>query len=235
MADQPATRSGRRRAAKPPRRFPKVLLIALGLVVVVVAAVFVLVVPGLHDDAAPGPTASIAAGLEVRPILAETAFIPSTPAGSAAAQPAATGIPDELQAEFDAMTACTIVVKGISTEPVLGCDETKKFILGPAQLTQTDLASALALANSEATAWLVEVRLNEKGTETLTALSTGLAKQSGAQQQMAVILNGQILDVLQVTAPLTGGVFQITQNYNQGRALSIAAALSSPVDSGSST
>jgi hypothetical protein len=233
MAEQPVTRSGRRKAAKPERRFPQPLWIALVLVLAVVVAVLVLVVPGRHEDAAPGPTPTIAAGLEVRPVLAEASFVSESPA-DAAAQPTA-DVPGELQEQFNSMTACTTVVKGISSEPVLGCDETKKYLLGPTQLAQPDLASALALANSGATAWLVEIRLNEEGSKTLTTLTTDLAKRGGAQKQMAVILNGQILDVLPVTAPLTNGVFQITQDYNQGRALSIAAALSSPLDAGATT
>jgi preprotein translocase subunit SecD len=201
-------------------------------VVAVIVAVVLFILPNRDDGSSPGPTPSIAAGIEVRPVLTEKAFLPSTSTETASAQPAPTGIPDDLQAEFDAMTACTTVIKGISTEPVLGCDETTKFVLGPAQLSQSDLSSALALANDKATAWLIEVRLNEEGTKTLTDLTTMLAEQSGAQQQMAVILNGQILDVLPVTAPLTGGVFQLTQDYPQRPPLSIAAALSSPAESG---
>jgi hypothetical protein len=199
-------------------------------VIVVVAVVIALVLPGRNDDPSPGPTPSIAAGLEVRPVLAEESFVPASPTGTP--QPVDTGLPAELRTRYDAMTACTTIVKGISSEPALGCDETTKYILGPARVSQPDLSSALALSNSQADGWLVEIRLTEQGAETLTALTTELAKLPGRQRQMAVILNGQILDVVPVTAPMTNGVFQVTQDYSQQRALSIAAALSSPAESG---
>lgn len=267
MAEAPATRSGRRRAERSPRRSPVLLWAGPGTAALAVVLVIVVLLTGRDDDDTAA-TPTVTANLQMRPVLQEaslpaaasstatatgttpgaaptaspatgttrppsttggsTATGEGTASGTASATDRATTVATQLESDFAALDRCTIFTRAPADEAGLGCTTATKYLLGPAEITQSEVTSALAVTGEDSLDWLVEVRLSDTGTKRLAALTTRLAEQEGARQKVAVVLDGEILAVVTVRDPLTGGTFQIAGMFTQSQALSLAAALSGP-------
>lgn len=174
------------------------------------------------------PTTSPATGTPRPPATTggPTATEKDTASGAASATDSATTALARLESDFAALDRCTVSTRAPADEAALGCTTATKYLLGPAEITQGDVTSALAVADGDSVGWLVEVRVSDTGTKKLAALTTRLAEQQGARQKVAVVLDGQVLAVVTMHDPLTGGAFQIVGTFTQSQALSLAAALS---------
>jgi hypothetical protein len=154
------------------------------------------------------------------------------PSGTAAATPAPapsidrSTVPDALRADYSGLSSCTVAVPETVAGPALGCTDTAKYLLGPAEVVLADVDSALTLAGNDPGTWLIEVRMADAGAAKLAALSEWLAARKGAPQKLAVVFDGRVVSVTAVTSPIADGTIQLHGDFTQSQALSLAAALS---------
>ncbi len=144
-----------------------------------------------------------------------------------------TGVTKALDAKFAALD-CTKAVnrQGGNIDdpnaPLVACnrDGTGKYILGPAEVVGTDVASASAnLDQTNGNGWMVLLNFNGKGTSKFGALTTRVVKLASPQNQVAVVLDGLVYTSPQINSAITAGNAQITGNFTQVQASDLANVL----------
>ncbi|MEV2215185.1 protein translocase subunit SecD [Streptomyces sp. NPDC050997] len=170
----------------------------------------------------------------------------ATPSGSASgspsASPSASGSPSadtsKLQAQYAALD-CTKqkaradAGKGTrATDPVVACGQNsqgqwQKYVLGPAEVDGTDVKKADAVLNTTTGAgWTVTMDFTGKGSKKFADITGKLAQNQSPQNQFAIVLDGDVVSDPFVKQALTGGSAEISGNFNQESAQSLANMLS---------
>ncbi|MFR0353851.1 protein translocase subunit SecD [Streptomyces sediminimaris] len=162
----------------------------------------------------------------------------SSPSPSASGSSAASDGAAKLQAQYAALD-CT--KKSVQTtagkdakasEPTLACGKNssgqwQKYILGPAAVDGTDVKKAQAVFNTQTAAgWTVTMEFTGKGTKKFADITGQLAQKQSPQNQFAIVLDGEVVSDPYVKQALTGGNAEISGNFTQEEAQSLANMLS---------
>ena len=122
-------------------------------------------------------------------------------------------------------------------KPLITCDDTltQKYLLGPVEVDGTAITDASAQLGTSSQgvstgAWVVSVTLNDAGATKFNAMSTRLygyyaASSTDPRAQFAFVLDGKVLEAPAMIGQITGNTSQITGNFTQSSAQTLANQL----------
>ncbi len=149
----------------------------------------------------------------------------------------------ELQKEFDNFTCADIGVEQSNVapadKPLITCEinstseqaqPDSKYILGPVEVAGERIKDATnsLVANSQGVStneWGVNIVFDSKGSEQFAKVTTRLAALQGAQNQFAIVLDGEVISAPRTLAVITDGKPQITGNFTQETSKTLADQL----------
>lgn len=103
-----------------------------------------------------------------------------------------------------------------------------KYLLGPAVLTGSEVASARATLDTAGGAgWTILLDFTSAGAAKFAAATTRLAQNQSPQNQFAIVIDGAVLSAPAVSQALTGGTAEISGNLTEKEAKALAAKLNS--------
>ncbi|MEU0301594.1 protein translocase subunit SecD [Streptomyces sp. NPDC006175] len=170
----------------------------------------------LKQDATPTPSASTSGGSET---------------------PAATGTPDPataaLEKKFTALDCSDPAARakagdGVKPEdPTVACSSEgdAKYLLGPAEVSGTDVDDAKAQFDQQRGIWLVSMEFTDKGSKKFQTITKKLSSQQSPQNQFAISLDGEVVSAPQVNEALSGSA-EISGSFTQQSAEDLANVLS---------
>ncbi|MBT2416725.1 protein translocase subunit SecD [Streptomyces sp. ISL-22] len=168
---------------------------------------------------------------------------PSTSASSSAS-PSASGSPSgdpatgKLEEQYAALDCTKKAVRAKAgdgakaSDPTVACGQNssgqwQKYILGPAEVDGTDVDKAEARFNTQTAAgWTVTMEFTDAGAKKFGEITGKLAKNQQPQNQFAIVLDGDVVSDPSVSQALTGGNAEISGNFTQESAQSLANMLS---------
>ncbi|MHC1562724.1 protein translocase subunit SecD [Actinomycetospora sp. C-140] len=108
-------------------------------------------------------------------------------------------------------------------KPLVSCNRegTEKYLLGPAILSGTDVASATPNPNPQGVGWIINLAF--KGGQPATTWADYTS--ANVNNSNAVVLDSQVVSALRIVQPLLDGNAQISGNFNQGSATDFANVL----------
>ncbi len=141
-----------------------------------------------------------------------------------------------LQAQYDAFSCSSDAAKSTNVapadKPLITCDpaNTTKYILGPVEVRGQDISDAssgLVQSSSGVSTgqWGVNIVFNGAGTKAFADVTTRLNGLTGAQNQFAIVLDGKVISAPATQAAITDGRPQITGNFDQTSAKTLADQL----------
>ncbi|WP_345764612.1 protein translocase subunit SecD [Diaminobutyricibacter sp. McL0608] len=141
-----------------------------------------------------------------------------------------------LQAEYDAFSCSSDAAKVTNVaptdKPLITCDPQgrTKYILGPVEVRGQDIkdaTSGLVQSSSGVSTgqWAVNIVFNGAGTQAFADVTTRLNGLTGAQNQFAIVLDGKVISAPATQAAITDGRPQITGNFDQTSAKTLADQL----------
>ncbi|MFE7756642.1 protein translocase subunit SecD [Streptomyces sp. NPDC057418] len=161
-----------------------------------------------------------------------------TPSGSGAAEtPAATGTPDAataaLEKKFTALDCTDPAARAKAGDGVKPEDSTvacssegdAKYLLGPAEVSGTDVDDAKAQFDQQRGIWLVSMEFTDKGSKKFQTITKKLSAQQSPQNQFAISLDGEVVSAPQVNETLSGSA-EISGSFTQQSAEDLANVLS---------
>ena len=108
-------------------------------------------------------------------------------------------------------------------KPLVTCDdEGVKYLLSPAMIEGTQLDSAEAGVPQQQVDWVVSLDFDGSGTDTFTEISRALF---GTEKQFAIVLDGRVLSAPTMNGLITNGQAEISGNFTEQTALSLATSL----------
>ena len=142
----------------------------------------------------------------------------------------------ELQAEFDAFDCASLASATTNVapadEPLITCeaDLSIKYILGPVEVDGSNISDARygqqQGANGANTGrWAVYPTFDAAGTEAFADITTRLVSLPSPRNQFAAVLDGKVLIAPQTNAAITNGQPEITGQFTQEQAATIANQL----------
>jgi len=201
--------------------------------------------------ATPAPTAAATATDGATPSAdATTPSTTPTPSGTPtenttkpknASDPA--WITPELAAKFASFDCSSAEETGANVadpdKPLITCDDPSsldkgqqltKYILGPVEVSGETISDASAgqVATSQGAVtgqWAVNIVFNSKGAKEFGDVTTRLYTLTGARHQFAIVLDGQVISAPTTNAVITNGKPQITGNFTQATAKTLADQL----------
>jgi preprotein translocase subunit SecD len=141
-----------------------------------------------------------------------------------------------LQAQYDAFS-CASLKDGTtnvapSDKPLVTCesDSSVKYLLGPVEVDGSDISNATAgmVTTSSGTttgAWAINLVFNGQGTKDFGAVSKRLVNLDSPRNQFAFVLDGKVLSAPVMQGVITDGKPQITGNFTEAEAKSLADQL----------
>jgi preprotein translocase subunit SecD len=117
--------------------------------------------------------------------------------------------------------------RDLPSQPLLACDEDgNRYLLGPAMVEGTDVTDASAGIPQNGVNYVVQLEFNDEGADAFGEVTTRIA---GTGQQLAIVLDGQVLSAPQNDEPITGGQAEISGGsdnpFTQEEAESLANSL----------
>ncbi|MCW2792793.1 MAG: protein-export rane protein SecD [Nocardioides sp.] len=107
--------------------------------------------------------------------------------------------------------------------PLVTCDEDGvKYLLSAAAIEGTDLDSSSAGVPQGQIGWVVNLKIGGAGKDEFTKISRALY---GTDDQFAVVLDGKVLSAPQMNGLITNGEAQISGNFTEDSARSLATSL----------
>ena len=166
----------------------------------------------------------------------------ASPTGSPSATPAApaggASIDDPLKWQLNpdtkslaAFAQYTCPAKGKSLapgaddpdKPLITCDDQgNKFLLSKALIEGTELKNASYGTPQNSVGWAVDLSFKKQARDTFADVTKELA---GTGRTFAIVLDGKVLSYPQVTTPILDGNAQITGDFTQSEARSLANSL----------
>ena len=140
------------------------------------------------------------------------------------------GVNAVLDAQFGALD-CTKAANRVggsldnANAPLVTCDETgaTKYILAPAQVLGTDIKTAsAALDQTSGNGWQVLLDFNGNGTTKFGALTKAVTSLAAPQNEVAIVLDGLVVEAPRIIQAITAGNAQITGNFSQATASTLA-------------
>jgi preprotein translocase subunit SecD len=182
---------------------------------------------------APAPTAAATGGATAE-ATGEPVPAPSPTDGSDLAW-----ITSEIQQEFAELDC---LAEGATAggrqspddEPLVTCsvDGTEKYILGPVEITGDAVTEAAGVLQSNAQgfstgAWVVTLSFDGEGTEAFADITRRLFDfgQQDARNRFAIVLDGVVISAPTVNQPIPGGSAEISGNFTQESAQTLANQL----------
>lgn len=174
--------------------------------------------------------------LEADPTPSTSASSSASP--SASSSPSGDQASSALEAQYAALDCTKEAVRakagdGVKpTEPTVACGQNsqgqwQKYILGPAEVDGTDVDKAQAVWNAQnAAGWTVTMDFTDAGGKKFAKITGKLAANQPPQNQFAIVLDGEVVSDPSVSQALTGGNAEISGNFNQQSAESLANMLS---------
>ncbi|MFJ2293042.1 protein translocase subunit SecD [Streptomyces sp. NPDC087894] len=159
----------------------------------------------------------------------------STSGGSDA--PAATETPDAataaLEKKFTALDCTDKKARAAAgdgvkpTDPTVACSSEgdAKYLLGPAEVSGTDVDDAKAQFDQQRGIWLVSMEFTDKGSKKFQTITKKLSAQQSPQNQFAISLDGEVVSAPQVNETLSGSA-EISGSFTQQSAEDLANVLS---------
>ncbi|MFC9244062.1 protein translocase subunit SecD [Streptomyces sp. NPDC057136] len=160
-----------------------------------------------------------------------------TPGASTTDAPASTETPDPATAalqkkftELDCTDAAARVKAGEGVkpeDPTVACsaEGDAKYILGPAEVSGTDVDDAKAQFDQQRGIWLVSMEFTDKGSKKFQTITQKLSSQQSPQNQFAIALDGEVVSAPQVNETLSGSA-EISGSFTQQSAEDLANVLS---------
>ncbi|MEV7107788.1 protein translocase subunit SecD [Streptomyces atroolivaceus] len=167
----------------------------------------------------------------------DTTPTPSASAPGAAETPAATETPDAataaLEKKFTALNCTDEAARakagdGVKPEdPTVACSSEgdAKYLLGPAEVSGTDVDDAKAQFDQQRGIWLVSMEFTDKGSKKFQTITKKLSTQQSPQNQFAISLDGEVVSAPQVNETLSGSA-EISGSFTQQSAEDLANVLS---------
>ncbi|WP_025155690.1 protein translocase subunit SecD [Leifsonia aquatica] len=179
-------------------------------------------VVGADGKSTPAPTP--APGLE------------STPSTSPTNGSDLAWVTPKLQADFNAYSCTanesTDTSSAPTDQPLITCDDQNqvKYLLGPVEVKGqniSDASAGLVQTSQGATTgrWAVNIVFDSTGTKQFADVTTRLVGLTGAQNQFAIVLDGKVISAPTTQAAITDGKPQITGNFTETTAKSLADQL----------
>lgn len=196
-------------------------------------------------SATPTPTAAASASATDSP----TADATPTPTDSATPSTTPKNASDlawvtpELAAKFAKFDCSSLEETGANVadpkKPLITCDDPSsldkgqqltKYILGPVEVAGETISDASAgqVSTSQGSVtnqWAVNIVFNSTGSKEFGAVTTRLYSLTGARHQFAIVLDGQVISAPTTNAVITNGKPQITGNFTQATAKTLADQL----------
>jgi preprotein translocase subunit SecD len=114
-------------------------------------------------------------------------------------------------------------VEDIADQPLITCDDQGfKYLLSQAVIQGTQLTDASAGIPQNQLDWVVDLSFDSSARKTFGEVTQQLA---GTGEQFAIVLDGQVISAPTVNQPILGGNAQITGNFSQAEAQSLANSL----------
>lgn len=187
------------------------------------------------DKSTPSGTPSASSTTQGRAVT-DALKADSTPSPSAT--PTGDGAGSKLEAQYAALDCTKKSARAKAgdgakpTDYTVACGQNssgqwQKYILGPAEVDGTDVDKAQAVLNTQTGAgWTVTMDFTNGGSKKFAAITGKLAKNQSPQNQFAIVLDGEVVSDPFVSQALTGGNAEISGNFNQESAQSLANMLS---------
>ncbi|CAM5560955.1 preprotein translocase subunit SecD [Streptomyces sp. KS_5] len=187
------------------------------------------------DKSTPSGTPSASSTTQGRAVT-DALKADSTPSPSAT--PTGDGAGSKLEAQYAALDCTKKSARAKAgdgakpTDYTVACGQNssgqwQKYILGPAEVDGTDVDKAQAVLNTQTGAgWTVTMDFTNGGSKKFAAITGKLAKNQSPQNQFAIVLDGEVVSDPFVRQALTGGNAEISGNFNQESAQSLANMLS---------
>ncbi|MEU8706196.1 protein translocase subunit SecD [Streptomyces sp. NPDC048565] len=162
---------------------------------------------------------------------------PSASTGAASDAPAASETPDAataaLQKKFTELDCTDASARakagdGVKPEdPTVACSSEgdAKYLLGPSEVSGTDVDDAKAQFDQQRGMWLVSMEFTDKGSKKFQAITKKLSAQQSPQNQFAISLDGEVVSAPQVNETLSGSA-EISGSFNQQSAEDLGNILS---------
>ncbi|MFG2214145.1 protein translocase subunit SecD [Streptomyces sp. NPDC048685] len=171
----------------------------------------------LKADSTPTPKAST------------TPKADATPSASAADEAAAA----KLQKQFAALDCSSKASRAEAargakpTDTVVACSSEgdAKYVLGPAQVSGTDVDSAKAAIDQTNGQWIVQMEFTKGGAKKFQKITSQLAQQQSPQNQFAIALDGEVVSAPSVRTALSANA-EISGSFTQQSAEDLANVLS---------
>ncbi|WP_405935883.1 protein translocase subunit SecD [Streptomyces sp. NBC_00726] len=112
-------------------------------------------------------------------------------------------------------------------DTVVACSQEgdAKYVLGPAEVSGTEVDSAKAAFDQQRGMWIVQMEFTGKGSKQFQAITKKLSAQQEPQNQFAIALDGEVVSAPRVSEQLSGSA-EISGSFNQESAEALANQLS---------
>ncbi|MGN6243448.1 MAG: protein translocase subunit SecD [Motilibacteraceae bacterium] len=188
----------------------------------------------LRQQTSPSPAASSPASASAAP----SSSAAPTPAPTASAPASTTPqIPADVQQKFTDLDCTKPQQENSGVDPVdqviAACGrDGLKYVLGPALLVGTDVSGASASLQTDRNGnptggWQVNLNFTGDGTKKFANATTkiNINTQQSPQDQIAIVLDGQVVSAPSINEPITGGSAQITGSFTQAESTDLANVL----------
>ncbi|MFJ5723557.1 protein translocase subunit SecD [Streptomyces sp. NPDC093149] len=187
------------------------------------------------STAAPSATATTQGRAATGALLKDT-----TPSPNASGTPKASTTPSAsdaataaLEKKFSALDCSTKAGRASAgtnvkpTEPTVACSSEgdAKYILGPAEVSGTDVDSAKGAINQQNGQWIVQMEFTKGGAKKFQKITGRLAQQQSPQNQFAIVLDGEVVSAPYVRTALSANA-EISGSFDQQSAEDLANVLS---------
>ncbi|MFC9619882.1 protein translocase subunit SecD [Streptomyces sp. NPDC056930] len=178
------------------------------------------VTDGLKTDTTPSPKASGSA---------DATASPSASAPSAADEAAAAKLQKQF-ADLDCSSKASRAAAARGAKPtdtVVACSSEgdAKYVLGPAEVSGTEVDNAKAGFDQQRGMWIVNMEFTKKGSKEFQTITKKLSAQQSPQNQFAIALDGEVVSAPQVNTTLSGSA-EISGSFTQQSAEDLANVLS---------
>lgn len=108
------------------------------------------------------------------------------------------------------------------TRAIATCSEdgTEKYLLGPADMTGTEVKGATALIDPNGSEWIVNLELTGAGSRKFAELTS-----ANVNQRFAIVLDGLVVSAPNINEAITGGEAQISGSFTKKSANDLANVL----------
>lgn len=144
-------------------------------------------------------------------------------------------VTEQLQTDFNNFSCLSVdetqIQQSKAAQPMITCDGSlQKYILGPTALPGADIKDANAGLQSSAggvttNVWAVNLTFNDAGSNIFSSLSEELVSLPDPRNRFAMVLDGVIISAPTMNQVISNGQAQITGNFNQASAQSLADQL----------